>query len=188
MQLILASQSPRRKEILNNLNVKFIIIPSDGEEIVDISLPPEKIVTLLAVQKAESVYQAQKNNFSDLAVLGADTIVYFKGEVLGKPKNRQNAVDILKKLSRKTHFVYTGVCLIINGVKTEFFDKSKVVFNRLSDEFINNYVDSGKTMDKAGGYGIQDGNIVKNYVGSYSNIVGLPKEKVKKTLKDNGLI
>lgn len=98
----------------------------------------------------------------------------FQDEILGKPKNREEAVKTLKALSGKTHFVITGVCVRNAYKKLVDFDKTEVKFNILSDEFILNYVNGGSPMDKAGSYGIQDGGVVKEYFGSYTNVVGLP--------------
>ena len=127
--------------------------------------------------------------FYHAAVLGADTVVYFEGEILGKPKNPTHAIQMLKKLSGKTHSVFTGVCLIGDGFEEQFLAESHVTFYELDGKMIEEYVASGKPLDKAGAYGIQDGfPIVKGYEGSYSNIVGLPVEETRAILKKRRLL
>lgn len=115
-------------------------------------------------------------------VIGCDTIVVFGGKILGKPKDSAEAIKTLKALSGKTHFVITGVCVRNRFKKLIDYDKTEVKFNLLSDDFIKYYVESGSPMDKAGSYGIQDEGIVKEYFGSYTNVVGLPVTLVKKLL------
>ncbi|MDE6613530.1 MAG: Maf family protein, partial [Clostridia bacterium] len=117
-------------------------------------------------------------------VSGCDTIVCCGNEVLGKPKDREEAARTLRRLSGKTHFVITGVCVRNKYKKLIDFDKTEVKFNILSEEFIKIYVDGGSPLDKAGSYGIQDGGIVKEYFGSYTNVVGLPVNLVRKMLKE----
>lgn len=115
-------------------------------------------------------------------VIGCDTIVVYQGEILGKPRDKDDAFKTLKMLSGKTHYVITGVCVQNRFKKLIGFDKTEVKFNILSDEFIKSYVESGSPMDKAGSYGIQDKGIVKEYFGSYTNVVGLPVTLTKKLL------
>lgn len=180
MDLVLASASPRRKELLKELEKEFSVLPAKGEESL-VEKNPKKLVKALARQKAEEIFCEVGD---EKIVLGADTVVAFKGNILGKPKDEQDAVRMLKSLSGKTHFVYTGVCFIYNAKgKKRLKNKvaaTKVIFNELSDLEIERYVDSGSPMDKAGAYGIQDGGLVKGIVGSYSNVVGLPVELCKK--------
>lgn len=121
--------------------------------------------------------------FSDATVIGADTVVVFGGRIIGKPKDEKQAFDILKELSGKTHSVYTGVCVVRGGKKKAFVRKSRVLFFPLTDERINSYIATGSPMDKAGAYGIQDSGFVKKIRGSYSNVMGLPVEKLRKILK-----
>lgn len=180
MKIILASASPRRKELLKEIVKDFEIIPAVGEEMADFSAPPEKIVCALAEHKCGEVIE----KYPDCAVIGCDTIVYYDGTVLGKPKSREEAEKTLKKLSGKTHGVYTGVCVRTAEKILTDYERTEVTFNELSDEFIKNYVDGGSPMDKAGCYGIQDGGVVKSYLGSYTNVVGLPVELVGKMLKE----
>lgn len=178
MEYVLASASPRRKELLSQVLQKFEVVPSDADEKVNISLFPEQMACALAEKKCDGVFALNPYK----TVIGCDTIVVFGGEVLGKPKDRDDAVNTLKKLSGKTHFVVTGVCIRSPFKKLVGFDKTEVKFNILSDEFIKNYVDGGSPMDKAGSYGIQDEGVVKEYFGSYTNVVGLPVNLTKKLL------
>ena len=111
-------------------------------------------------------------------------MVIFEGDILGKPKDREDAFKTLKRLSGKTHYVITAVCVRNKYKKLIEYDRTEVRFNDLSDEFIKIYVDSGSPLDKAGSYGIQDGGLVKEYYGSYTNVVGLPVTLVKKMLEE----
>jgi septum formation protein len=180
MRYILASASPRRKELLSQIIDNFEIIPAVGEEKVNLSLFPEDIACALAEQKCDEVFYAHQT----ATVIGCDTIVVFEDEILGKPKNREDATQTLKKLSGKTHYVITGVCIRNKHKKLVRFDKTEVRFNVLSDDFIKIYVDGGSPLDKAGSYGIQDEGIVNSYFGSYTNVVGLPVTLVKNMLKE----
>ena len=185
MELILASASPRRKQILAETGARFRVVVSEGEERPDLSLPPEEIVKALARQKAENVFA----RYPGAAVLGADTIVYFEGEVLGKPESEEDAEKMLRRLSGKTHSVYTGYCILAGARRIEGACRTEVVFNDLSEQFIREYVAGGSPMDKAGAYGIQDdARLVKEYRGSYTNIVGLPREEIAAKLKEIGLL
>ncbi|MGN1061372.1 MAG: Maf family protein [Candidatus Coproplasma sp.] len=178
--VILASASPRRKELLSKIIPQFEIIPATGQERADKSLPPEDYVAALAGQKCDEVFSSH----TDCLVIGCDTIVVFNGKILGKPKDERDAIDTLKALSGKTHRVMTGVCVRTKEKRLLKVDVTEVTFNDLSDEFIESYVSGGSPMDKAGSYGIQDGGVVKSYSGSYSNVVGLPVELVKTMVKD----
>ena len=178
MEWILASASPRRKELFAQLVEKFEIIPAKGEEKAESALSPEKLVQVLAEQKAEEI--ASLPQAKGKWILGADTIVALDNEVLGKPKNEVDAKRMLTALSDREHGVYTGVCFIgtHHGERVKFTDFActKVLFERLTSEQIDEYIKSGSPMDKAGAYGIQDGGLVKEITGSYSNVVGLPVE------------
>ena len=179
MEYVLASASPRRRELLLQILPRFEIIPAASEEKVNLSLFPEKVACALAEHKCDEVFGKCPNK----TVIACDTIVVFNGEILGKPKDAEDAKATLKKLSGKTHFVITGVCVKNRYHKAVEFDKTEVKFNILSDEFIEKYVESGSPMDKAGSYGIQDGGLVKEYFGSYTNVVGLPVTLTKKLLE-----
>ncbi|MGN0806148.1 MAG: Maf family protein [Candidatus Coproplasma sp.] len=178
--VILASASPRRKELLARIIPQFEIIPAIGQERADKSLPPEEYVAALAGQKCDEVFLSH----GDCLVIGCDTVVVFNGGILGKPKDEEDAVNTLKALSGQTHKVMTGVCVRTRQKRLLKVDVTEVTFNDLSDEFIKEYVSGGSPMDKAGSYGIQDGGVVKSYSGSYTNVVGLPVELVKTMVED----
>ena len=189
MKLILASNSPRRKQLLTEYGFTFTIVPSEYEEKVS-DRSPKDTVTAFALGKAQDVYDKLSPSDKQTAVvLGADTVVALDGNILGKPTDKDNAKQMLKLLSGKSHSVYTGYCIIKDGKPQTFAEQSIVTFNTLTDAQIDEYVASGKPLDKAGAYGIQDGyNLVKSYKGSFNNIVGLPvevfAEKLKQLLKD----
>lgn len=181
MRLVLASNSPRRRDILSKYGYKFTVIKSGYEE----SDAKEPVSTAInnAKGKACDVFNKLEDK-SDVVVLGADTVVFYGGEILGKPKDENDAVRILKKLSGKTHKVVTGYCVVKGGEIFCDYDESAVTFNVLSDDLIYKYVKSGLSMDKAGAYGIQDGfPIVKEYSGDLENIIGLPYKKIKDIIK-----
>lgn len=180
MKYILASASPRRRELLSQILADFEVIPATADEKVNLALFPEKMACALAERKCDGVFE----NHTDATVIGCDTAVYFEGEVLGKPKSRDEAAKTLKRLSGKTHYVITGVCVRNKYKKLIDFDKTEVKFNILSDEFIKIYCDGGSPLDKAGSYGIQDGGLVKEYFGSYTNVVGLPVTLVRKMINE----
>ncbi len=180
MKFILASASPRRKELLSLVIPSFEVLPASAEEKVNISIFPEQTAVSLAESKCDEVFE----NHGDSTVIGCDTVVVFEGEILGKPKDENDAYATLKRLSGKTHYVVTGVCVRNKNKRLSGFEKTEVKFNVLSDDFIKNYVDGGSPLDKAGSYGIQDGGIVKEYFGSYTNVVGLPVNLVKKMLEE----
>ncbi len=182
MELILASNSPRRREILYSLGYSFKVIPSLFDE-KGVNFPIKDTARELAYLKAKEVFD--RENKSDIVVLGADTIVLLEDKILGKPKNREEAFSMLKSLSDKTHLVITGYALISNGKEIKGEVISEVTFNNLSDEYIEEYIDNKRPFDKAGSYGIQDGyNLVKNLKGSFDNVVGLPSEKIGEILKE----
>lgn len=180
--LILASGSPRRKEILEQVGVVFSVMPSDVEEIITKEVP-EEIVMELSRQKAEDVYQKQGNK--DVIVLGADTVVAHEGKILGKPKTKEEAKAMLRSLSGQKHSVYTGVTLIGKGGRETFYDETVVEFYPMNEEEISAYVESGEPMDKAGAYGIQGkaAAFIKGIEGDYYNVMGLPIAKVLRNLQ-----
>lgn len=173
MDLILASASPRRRELLLEIAPTFSVVPSAFEERGE--LGAEDTALAFARGKAEEVL----SRYPDSLVLGADTVVSLDNKVFGKPRTREEAYAMLRALSGKTHSVYTGVCLVKAGARRESVVETKVTFFELSDEFINGYIDGGSSFDKAGGYGIQDGGLVRQIDGSYTNVVGLPLETVQ---------
>ena len=186
MEWILASASPRRKELLAELVKDFDVIPSLADENVSGHSSPEALVKTLAELKAKEVALRPEN--AEKWVIGSDTIVAFGEEVLGKPKDEQDAFRMLRMLSGKAHAVYTGVCIAragLDGYRALVrADKTDVYFEDLSDEWIWAYIRGGSPMDKAGAYGIQDGGLVKKIEGSYTNVVGFPVELVQEMIKD----
>lgn len=178
-KIILASRSPRRKELLQQINLVFDIYPSSADESFDSGNSPEEIVCELALRKATEVSQ----QFADALIIGADTIVTFRDHILEKPGSEEEARRMLQMLSGEQHQVYTGValCKTDHSKKitktTSFAEKTEVIFGELNTENIAEYVRTGSPMDKAGGYGIQDdfGAIfVKKIIGDYYNVVGFP--------------
>ena len=184
MQLILASNSPRRREILAQIVKEFQTVPSLFEERTR-GLSACDTALFFAREKTREVF----SRFPHAAVLGADTVVSLGGEIFGKPKNAPHAAEMLKKLSGKTHSVFTAVCLVTDEGEEEFFTESKVTFHSLTEEQIEAYVASGLPLDKAGAYGIQDGYaLVGRCEGSYTGVVGLPAEETAALLKRRRLI
>jgi septum formation protein len=180
-KIILASASPRRKEILSLLFDTFEILPANIDESVVSFKNPKKAVSQLAKKKALSVYE--KNQES--VVIGADTIVVYKNKVLGKPKDKEDAFNMLKLLSGKKHKVITGVAIISKQFQTEFFEISDVYFSTLTDDEINKYIETKEPFDKAGSYAIQGiaGKFIEKIKGDYHNIVGFPLHKTYSILK-----
>ena len=179
--VILASRSPRRSELLEQAHITFICEPSDIEEIMDEGLHLDKRIQQLAYQKALPIFKKHPNDI----VLGADSIVYINNEVIGKPKDENDARRILKMLSGNAHQVTTGVAIVSKEHVETFSQTSDVVFYELDDAEIDDYILSGEWQGKAGGYAIQGYacRFVKEIKGDYSNIVGLPIAKVYQTLK-----
>lgn len=182
--LILASSSPRRKELLENLQLSFTTVSSDVDESYDLSWKPDQIVMELSQRKAMSVSEKNPNAF----VIGSDTVVVVDKTILGKPQNREEAFKMLKKLSGRMHSVYTGVSIIAPTEVRNFFEKTDVVFWELSDEEIIQYLDTGEPFDKAGAYGIQGFGslLVKQITGDYFAVVGLPVSRTFRELKKTG--
>lgn len=186
MRVILASQSPRRKQLLAEICGQFEILVADGEEIHK-STEPKEIVCELAQAKGRAVVAAHPDlQDEDTLVISADTIVVSNGDILGKPKDEADAFRMLRRLSGREHTVFTGVCLLCGDKTTVFYDASLVKMKELSDEEILAYVASGSPMDKAGAYGMQDDCVVESFSGSASNIIGLPVEKLTDMLKKEG--
>ena len=197
-KIILASASPRRKQLLELAGFEFDIWPSDREEVITKKIP-EEICVELSKQKAIDVASSirtyndlhkELTTETDILVIGADTIVVKDGSILGKPKDEEDAVSMLKALSGNTHSVYTGVTFVFSGKdgrvgEYSFYEETKVSFYPLDDEDIKSYVGSGDAMDKAGSYGIQTGaaTFVRSIEGDYYNVVGLPIARVIHELK-----
>ena len=170
--IILASASPRRKEILELADLKFDVMPSDAQEITTKTAPNEVVMELASI-KAKDVY---KKSEKQSMIVGADTVVAYQGQILGKPTDKADAKRMLTMLSGQTHEVYTGVCVIEDGKTKTFYEETKVTFYEISDEQINHYIKTGEPMDKAGSYGIQGkaAVFIKGIEGDYYNVVGFP--------------
>lgn len=182
---IVASASPRRKEILSMGGFGFRIIPSDCDETIKEKLSPEETVKVLAERKALSVLEKNENS----VVLGCDTVVALGDEILGKPSDREAAFKMIKALSGKTHRVCTGVCIADKDKTNTFVSVAEVEFYELSDETAESYVATGECDDKAGAYGIQGlgGTLVKSIKGDYYAIVGLPYAETVRVLSEFGI-
>ncbi|MFJ7727104.1 Maf family protein [Neobacillus sp. NPDC097160] len=182
--LILASSSPRRKELLENLHLTFAISSSEVDESFDPALTPEDVVMELAERKAQAVFQKNQDAF----VIGSDTIVALNGRILGKPADEAEAISMLKSLSGQQHDVFTGVSILSPESSTTFFEKTEVWFWELTDDEIKAYVQTGEPLDKAGAYGIQQlgSMLVKKINGDYFAVVGLPVARTIRELKKAG--
>ena len=191
-KVVLASKSPRRKELLTQIGIEYECIVSDTEEIIS-ETEPDKVVYRLSEEKAMAV--AENYNFSNLEekviFIGADTVVARDGIILGKPADEEDAVDMLLKLQGNEHQVYTGVCLLIyegNELvnKISFAECTKVFMYEVSEKDIRSYVKSGEPMDKAGAYGIQGlgAILVEKIEGDYNNVVGLPVGRIYQEIKE----
>lgn len=182
---ILASTSPRRKEILLNAGFSFDIIVSDADENITEDLSPEKTVEELAKRKALSVWESHK----DAVVFGCDTVVAVGGKILGKPTDDDDAFNMLTMLSGKTHTVSTGVCICSKDKTVTFSYTTQVEFYELSEETIRSYIASGEGRDKAGSYGIQGYGcvLVKEIKGDYFSVMGLPVSESARVLADFGI-
>lgn len=175
--VILASKSPRRQELLRLMDIDFKVVLKDVDESYPGGLTPPEVALHIARKKAEAFDETITNE----VVLTADTIVCIDGLILGKPETEAHATEMLQMLSGKVHQVITGVCLLYKGRYNNFYDQTEVLFRKLSDTEISNYVSKYQPMDKAGSYGIQEliGLIgIERIEGSYTNVVGLPTEKV----------
>ncbi len=188
--IILASSSPRRAELLKQAGFHFTIKPSTVEE-VRTETSPDKLAEDLALQKANDVFQSLKSEYkgNDYMVIGADTIVYYDGEILGKPADEQEAFDMLKMLSDRTHQVYTGLAIILRKEDEKQIylmnERTDVTLYPISDYELKEYIATGDSMDKAGAYGIQGSFAVhvKEIKGDYNNVVGLPIARLYQAIK-----
>lgn len=183
-QLILASQSPRRQEMLRNLNIPFTISTKQiDESIVTTNNPTEKVLQLASL-KGESIPLAK-----DEVVLAADTVVAFQGEIFGKPTCKQEAYEMISALSGHTHEVFTGVSLRSHEKEVSFVERTEITWWPLTDKIINWYINTPEPYDKAGAYGIQNlgAVLVKEIRGDYFNVVGLPISRVVRKLSHFGI-
>ncbi|MBO5339188.1 MAG: septum formation protein Maf [Clostridia bacterium] len=181
MKLVLASKSPRRREILSMVTADFTVKISDADETIEKGLDIYKIPELLARKKAETI--EAKN---DEIIIGCDTVVIYENEILGKPKDKDDAKRMLKLLSGTTHYVVSGLAVKCSGRTYSTSETTAVVMRELSDSEINAYVEKYNPVDKAGAYGIQEmaGAFVEKIDGDFYNVVGLPLCKLVKVLKD----
>ena len=191
-RIILASASPRRRELLERAGVKFEVIPASGDE-NRTSDDPKEAVAQLARDKAVSVKATVEDAEEETVIIGSDTVVVFQNMILGKPHDQEDAVNTLKKLQGNTHQVYTGVSVLEkkNGQWQEhtFYESTDVTFYPVSDGEIREYVATGEPMDKAGSYGIQGRFAIhiKGIQGDYNNVVGLPVARLYQELKKLGV-
>ncbi|WP_256007384.1 MULTISPECIES: Maf family protein [Pedobacter] len=181
LPIILASKSPRRQELMKAMDLEFKVEIREVDESYPAGLAPAEIAVFISEKKA----MAFPEQTADHIVITADTIVASKGQILGKPADSTDAVRMLKQLSGEVHHVFTGVTISYRGNILSFYDETEVVFRELTDEQINYYVEQYNPLDKAGSYGIQDwiGMVgVERISGSYTNVMGLPTEKLYQTL------
>ncbi len=182
--IVLASSSPRRRELLAMIGLDFIIETSGEEEVQPHGLPPAEFVSTLALQKAQPVAEKHPND----CVIGADTIVYLDGDILGKPHTPEKAKEYLTRMQGRSHIVYTGLAVLKNGKADVRHCETKVTFAPMSDREIDAYVLTGEPLDKAGAYGVQGpgGVFVERVEGNYFNVIGLPLPTLYQMLKDAG--
>lgn len=192
MKFILASQSPRRKELLSRVVSDFDVRVSHVEEVVPAGLQPQEVVMHLAKIKAEAVAQELRleQPAQRFVVIGADTVVALDHQIMGKPKDRTDCVRMLSALSGREHAVYTGVAVVVDGRTESFYERTAVRFLPLSDEEINWYASLDEPYDKAGAYGIQGYGslLVEGICGDYFNVMGLPVASLRRRLLSLGVL
>ena len=179
--LVLASASPRRKELLKNITDDFDIIVSDFDEALPDNIAPMEIAEYFATKKALDVFEKDKNNI----VIGSDTVIVFNNKIYGKPSTKEEAKNMLLDFSNNTHFVVTGVCVVCNKNTISFSSINEVSFYNLSEKEIDDYLSIDEYKDKAGSYAIQGkgGLFIKKINGDYNSIVGLPVSQLNRILK-----
>lgn len=188
MRIILASGSPRRRELMEMLCPEGLeIVPARGEEAADPSLPPDTLVVALSRAKAAEV--AARCAHGDDVVIGADTVVALDGAVLGKPRDAEDAKRMLRALSGRTHSVFTGVTVLRGGRTRSHAERTEVTFRALEDDEIDRYIATGEPMDKAGAYGAQGwaSLFVERLEGDFFNVMGLPLCALGKLLNELGV-
>ena len=182
--IVLASGSPRRKEILEKTGLSFTVDPSNYEEDMNQDLEPKELVKVLSLGKAKDVAKRHKN----AVIIGADLIISFKGNVLGKPQTKEKAIEMLTQLSGNTHSAISGFTIIDTETGKVVSDalETKIRFKELTQEEIKKYVDTGEPLDKAGAYAIQGKGkeFIKNIKGDYYNVMGLPLDSIITKLKE----
>ena len=182
-KIILASASPRRRKLMSDAGYHFEVLASDAEEISEKYMIPHELTVQNAEIKATLVAKSNKES----VVIGADTVVSLDNEIFGKPHDLEEAVKMLARLAGRTHIVTTGVSIIQNTKKESFHVNTEVTFKPLSEQEINQYVKIINPLDKAGSYAAQDHGelIIEKHEGSFSNVVGLPMNELKKVLGDS---
>lgn len=191
-RIILASQSPRRHELIKSLNVKFEVVNPTFDEKLDSDNYSDNIILSLSLNKALSVFELKKsstdNFFNNCLIISADTVVVNENKIYGKPKDKTAAKEMLRSLSGKTHFVVTAISVVDSDTKKSVskLTKTYVTFQNLSDELIQKYVEEKKPLDKAGAYGIQEmgSEFIKEVDGDMENVIGLPTKTLKEILKE----
>lgn len=180
-KLVLASQSPRRQELLKEISDQFEMVPSSIKELLDLGIRPEENARNIARAKAESIAPS----FPNCWVIGADTLVTLDDEIFGKPDDEKDAERILKRLSGREHIVVTGICVVGPEKSLDKYVVSKIKIKPLTIQEIKDYIATGEPMDKAGAYAIQGkgGFMVRSFSGSKTNIIGLPIDELKLLLK-----
>lgn len=184
--IILASSSPRRRELLSMIGLDYRIETSGEEEMQPHGLPPAEFVQTLALQKAQPVANLHPRD----CVIGADTIVYLDGEILGKPHTPEVAKAYLRRMQGRQHVVFTGVAVLKNGTSDVRYCETRVTFAPMTEREIDSYVATGEPLDKAGAYGVQGpgGVFVERVDGNYFNVIGLPLPLLYRMLIDAGEI
>lgn len=184
MDIILASASPRRKELMSLLPFEFTVVTNPAKEVISPLLSPQENAMQLAYEKVKAVQAEYPNS----CVIGCDTIVSLDGEILGKPESAEHACKMLRMLSSREHMVYTGVYLSNKAGNIQFYEGTKVKFRTLDEQEVESYVKTGEPMDKAGAYGIQGkaAIFVERITGDYFNVVGLPVQRLYKSLLELG--
>jgi septum formation protein len=187
-KIVLASGSPRRREIFEQVGIKFQVHSSNIEEIITKDLPEDIVIELADIK----VMDIAKQYKEDTIIIGADTLVALDGQVMGKPKDKQEAYNMIEKLQGNKHQVYTGVAVIIKGKaekKLTFYESTEVWVNQMEESQILNYIASGEPFDKAGSYGIQGefAIYIRKIIGDYYNIVGFPIAKLHSVLLKEGI-
>lgn len=181
--LTLASASPRRRELLSEVAQDLVVTPADVDESGVVAASPRALVKELSRLKARAVAALPEND--ERVVVGADTVVYLD-KIYGKPRDFGDAVKMILALSGKWHYVFTGVTVIYGGREITFSVRSAVLIKELDREQAQEYVRAYEPYDKAGGYAVQEGAVTQDYSGSYTNIVGLPMERLREVLRSLG--
>ena len=179
MKILLASKSPRRRKMLKELGIKYTLWNGEVDETVNREYKPHSLVKILAKRKAMAAYNDIKPK--DTLIISADTVVALNGKILGKPKDDEDARNMLRSMSGTNHSVYSGVAAVYNGKVVSDYQKTDIKFRNITDKEIERYLNTGEHKDKAGSYGIQEkgGYFVEKVNGDINNVVGLPVLKLR---------